>query len=408
MIKKTAYKRKNLCKFKILVLLNIIVIIFVVFYLYWHNVYGDKKFLNYNQIVEDGYYPVKEVLELDGYTDCENYLFNKNNCGKEIIVDFDFDGEVCNKNLYQFSLQDKVFKLDEEYFVKKECLESILNINLDFENGKIRIAPITYKQHDWTLFTPLIAHAGGTVREKTYNSYYTNSLEALVTNYNLGHRIFEFDFYLTSDQKLAAVHDWEQFGNKDGIALSSEEWKNYKTFAMPFTEGLYTTLLIEDILDEMLVNKDIFIVTDTKLTEVSDESKMQFQLIYDEAMKRSPELLNRVIPQIYNEEMYDMVMSVYDFPSIIYTAYAAPYSSVDIIEFANKYNNIKVITAPVGDVRFDEAAVNTIHQYGMLLFNHTIQSYEELTEGKARGVDGFYSGLLLPKDFTVYQGVKTQ
>ena len=47
----------------------------------------------------------------------------------------------------------------------------------------------------------MVAHAGGgAIREKEYNTFYTNSLEALQQNYSLGHRLFEMDFYLTSDK----------------------------------------------------------------------------------------------------------------------------------------------------------------------------------------------------------------
>ena len=134
-------------------------------------------------------------------------------------------------------------------------------------------------------------------------------------------------------------------------------------------------MLIEDLLDEMLVNKDIFIITDTKAFEITEEeAKLQFQLIYDEAMKRDPELLNRVIPQIYNEEMYDMVSSVYEFPSIIYTVYATSSSGDEIISFSSQRDNIKVITAPVNDARFDETTINKLHESGLLIYNHTIHT----------------------------------
>ena len=113
------------------------------------------------------------------------------------------------------------------------------------------------------------------------------------------------DFYLTSDGKMAAVHDWNQFGYMNGLALSSDEWKNFQTFGSPVTDSRFTTMLIGDVLDQMLINKDMFLVTDTKSFEVSEQEVIhQFTEIYNEAMKRSPELLSRIIPQIYNQTMY--------------------------------------------------------------------------------------------------------
>lgn len=96
----------------------------------------------------------------------------------------------------------------------------------------------------------MVAHAGGAIREKEYNTFYTNSLEALQQNYSLGHRLFEMDFYLTSDKKLAAVHDWNQFGNKDDVALSSDEWKKFKAYGSPETPSRFTTMLVGDVLDQ--------------------------------------------------------------------------------------------------------------------------------------------------------------
>ena len=66
--------------------------------------------------------------------------------------------------------------------------------------------------------------------------------------------------------------------------------------------------------------------------------------------------------------MYDIIMSVYQWPSVIYTVYATPDSAEQITSFANQKDNIKVITAPAGDPRFHPATVNTVHSLGMLIF----------------------------------------
>lgn len=360
---------------------------------------------NKNELINDeDFYPVKEVMELNGYQENSDYLFRKNAFGKEILISFDFEDEICRKNLYSFSLKNSVRKYKSEYYVKKEQLEAILNCRLTFEKNTIASEAIKYEQHEWTELPALIAHAGGGIRTKEYNTFYTNSLEALVSNYNLGHRIFEFDFYLTSDLRLASIHDWTTFGDHSGVAFSSEKWKNSKAYGVPVTEACYTTMLLEDILDEMLVNKDMFLVTDTKSFEITtEETKLQFQLIYEEAMERDPDLLNRIIPQIYNEELYDVVTSVYNFPSIIYTAYATYDSAEKIIAFANKHENIKVITAPVGDGRFDESMIRSLHESDLLLYNHTINTYAELTDGEVKNIDGFYTDLLLPRDLSLYE-----
>lgn len=346
-------------------------------------------------IIEQEYYPLDEVMHLNGYEKSMDYAYQKSEWSVPIIITFDFTENVCKKNLYEFSLDKAIFWYDEEAYVYREVLEKILNCELTYVDGAIVLNEKIYTQHEWTeAFEPLIAHAGGAVREETYNAFYCNSIEALVENYNLGHRVFEFDFSLTSDNQLAVVHDWNHQWKLNGEIPTAEEWRNFVSLGTP--EGEFTAMMIEDLLEEMMVNKDLFLVTDTKLT--GEEAKVQFQLIYDAAGEINLELLDRVIPQIYNEEMYDYVMSVYEFPSVIYTVYATGATGKQVIEFAKQKENIKVITAPVDDVRFGQGAIEELHKEGLLIYNHTLYSFEELTEGKAKGIDGFYSSLLLPRD----------
>ena len=73
------------------------------------------------------------------------------------------------------------------------------------------------------------------------------------------------------------------------------------------------------------------------------------------------------------------------------------------MNFSVQHDNIKVITAPVSDLRFGEEEIDTLHSSGLLLYNHTIHTYAELSAGRAKGVDGFYTGLLLPRDINLYE-----
>ncbi|MDR1914157.1 MAG: hypothetical protein LBQ68_06745, partial [Clostridiales bacterium] len=64
------------------------------------------------------------------------------------------------------------------------------------------------KPPDWTnlygITGKLVAHAGGQIAEFPE----TNTIEAMEHNYNLGHRLFEMDLNLTSDNIMVAIHDW--------------------------------------------------------------------------------------------------------------------------------------------------------------------------------------------------------
>ena len=120
------------------------------------------------------------------------------------------------------------------------------------------------------------------------------------------------DFNLTSDKKLAAVHDWHHFGNKDDVAPSSKEWKKFQGYGSPETPSRFTTMLIGDVFDQMIINRDMVLVTDTKSMEIPREDRItQFKELVSEANKRDKELLDRVIPQIYHQEMFGEIESIY-------------------------------------------------------------------------------------------------
>ncbi len=350
-------------------------------------------------VMRVGYYPVNEVMEQAGYAytgDLNTY--KKTVCGKEITVVFDTATGVCFKNEYSFGIDGAYRNTNGQLFVEKAILERLLTREIVPQNH-ISFSLET-PEVSWLDYPHLVAHAGGSVRMPHENGTYTNSLEALIQNYSLGHRVFEFDFTPTSDDNLALVHDWEQFGYLDGTVFSAQEWKDFETFGSPKTDSRYTTMLIGDLLDEMLVNEDIYVVTDGKLFD--EEAKKEFEILYREAQKRDISLLNRFIPQIYRNEMYDILMDVYRFPSVIYTTYVAPLSAGEIIDFVSSHDNIHVITANYKDTRFQETQLQQIHNMGRFFFVHTVNTYSDITQGRNRGVDGFYTDILLPQDLEVY------
>lgn len=98
---------------------------------------------------------------------------------------------------------------------------------------------------------------------------------------------------------------------------------------------LYSPLDIEKIVNLMEIYPDTYIVTDTKELEPQQVTK-QFQLIVEAARKKDPALLERIVPQIYNRDMLEVVKQVYDFPEIIYTLYQTEDSDEVVIEFVKQ------------------------------------------------------------------------
>ncbi len=362
-------------------------------------------------LMDDGYLPLTECMELAGYSQSEitDVRYDKTVASIPVNVTFNFAADICHKNEYDFDISNMFYTLRDVTYIRKECISAITNYDFELDDDyNISASPVDdsydYSSHEWTE-GQLIAHAGGGYRD-TYGgfySYYTNSYDALVQNYNLGARIFEFDFSLTSDGRLAAVHDWNDFGNMNGQPMSSEEWAETETVAKPLTDRTFKSMFIEDILDQMMVNQDMYLVTDVKYDNTSQEEfEQEFSSIYNAAMERDPMLINRIVPQVYSEETYNWIMDVYNFPSVIFTCYKTEADADEIISFCNSKDNIHVITAKYQDKRFDEAAVASIHENGMLFYNYTVSTFTKMYDGLANGVDGIYSNTLLPQDFDVY------
>ncbi|WP_105100868.1 glycerophosphodiester phosphodiesterase family protein [Streptococcus suis] len=391
----TRTRKRTRCRF-INIYIYIYIYILINVSLFMCLLVGYKHF----SLLRDGYIPLNTVLEKQSFKKTSAGQYEKKIGDLSYSLLIDTDKNRVTKAGYQFDISNNIQHFLWMDYLSADKIEEIFNLQVSLNGIFVDVQNIEFSQHQWIeKFPNLIAHAGGTYREKSYNTFYTNSLEALQQNYSMGHRVFEMDFYLTSDGKMAAVHDWDQFGYMNGVALSSDEWKNFQTFGSPVTDSRFTTMLIGDVLDQMLINKDMFLVTDTKSFEVSKEEMItQFTEIYNEAMKRDPKLLNRIVPQVYNEDMFHSIQSIFKFPSVIYTLYATQSSAEAITQFANANPEIKVITMSTGDPRFGTEFFASLHAVNKKVYTHTIHTYDELTKYSALGIDGFYTGLLLPSD----------
>lgn len=354
-----------------------------------HLDYKDAELSRMFNIESYNYYPIDELMAVSGYQKVVDYSYKRIDSNVEIVLNFDFGNNTCTKNEYMFSLEDSYFFYEGNYYVRKDVLSKVLNGSFEVQEGVLTFKSSDSDEHYWFDEVQVVAHAGGAWRNTTDIAIYTNSKDALVQNYDLGHRLFEFDFNLTSDNFLASVHEWSEVG---GIK-SSYEWGSFI--------NNYETMFLSDILNEMIVNKDMYLILDTKSFNLLDDMvKVQFQRIVDEAISKDETLLKRIVPQIYNEKMYDIIMSIYSFRSIIYTTYANQDSYAQVINFAQSKPEIQVVCAEVHDLRFTD--INAIHIAGLKIFVHTINTTEELASGLYKGIDGFYTDVLLPKDYDIY------
>lgn len=237
-----------------------------------------------------------------------------------------------------------------------------------------------------------IAHAGGVLEEHTYS----NCEEAILTNYENGQRVFEIDFCLTSDDKVVGKHDWEQHiiqeGFYEGYIPSEEEFLSIPLW------GKYEPLSFERLCELMTEYPDIWIVTDSKLYD--EESNRKFFGILANTAKESgmEDVLERIIIQVYHEEMKEVVEEIYPFKSWIFTLYMTEFKG-DEQQFLRyvRYsymNDIDAITMPEG--RLTKGLVEIADRYGIKIYVHTINDLEEAQEDFASGINGIYTDSIIP------------
>lgn len=249
----------------------------------------------------------------------------------------------------------------------------------------------------------VVAHAMGGINGYTY----TNAWEAFVANYERGTRVFEVDFLLSKDDQLVARHEWTSNmskllgqldvlpANKQGVVL------DYKEFMDSPILNIYSPIDIEKLLDLMQHYPDAYIVTDTK--EIKPELiNKQFTLLVEAAQRRDPAILDRIVPQIYNQSMLDEINKVYSFPEALYTLYQSKDTDEQVIEFVNKTG--VDITMPVG--RATKSFVKKLKKAGARVYVHTVNEEDEIRELARMGVDGFYTDFVPEEDLINISGVR--
>jgi hypothetical protein len=153
-----------------------------------------------------------------------------------------------------------------------------------------------------------IAHGGGMIDHEIY----TNSLEALNYNYKKGFRLFELDFRKTSDNKIIAVHEWEQWSkftkyDRD-TPVSYQEFMNLKILEK------YSPMDMEIINQWFLEHDDATLITDKINTpkEFSAAFKFKDRLMMElfswEAVEEALE--NNIIPIVSENVIFSLKNNV--------------------------------------------------------------------------------------------------
>jgi len=223
----------------------------------------------------------------------------------------------------------------------------------------------------------LVGHAFGEIDGKAY----TNSLEAFKQNYSLGIKVFEVDLSVTSDGEVVCFHDGmeKKYGLKNIISDTSlAEFRQSKIF------GKYTPLDLRDLIKIMDLNSDIRIITDTKGDITYMLSKFK-----NAAIMVNPDIMNRIVPQMYHENDYYLLMKIYPFRELIYTLYRTNASDMQIADFIKHKKEIKAVT--VYTRRFTSNLAKIVNGMGKHIFVHTVNDLWQARLFLYFGAYGFYT-----------------
>ncbi|MNJ56575.1 hypothetical protein D3C77_521290 [compost metagenome] len=165
-------------------------------------------------------------------------------------------------------------------------------------------------------------------------------------------------------------------------------------FKQAKVDGQYEPLLWDDIVELLAKYPDIYIVTDTKQIK-PEEIDSIFTKIVEGAKQKDPKLLDRIVPQIYNQPMLEQIQEHYHFDSVIYTLYQSQDSDRQVINFARD-NGIAAITMSEG--RANKKLISSLKRAGIPTYVHTINDQEVMSDFKKMGVYGFYSDFLAGND----------
>lgn len=272
------------------------------------------------------------------------------------------------------------FVMDKYHYLR----DTVTQIN---ENTKDQVTKYDF-DYSWMDGNKLVAHAMGGKGTKVY----TNALEAFVYNYDLGHRVFEVDFDLTTDNKTICSHDeeWWRYITDNEDSDTEYSYENFKNTPL-FTD--YTPLDYMDLIDLMIEYPDIYIITDTKYEDELSVYK-QFSQIVDYAKEKDEEVLKRMIPQIYSKQMLDYVMNVYEFPSMILTLYQMQWEAEDVAKYCMK-SGIRFIT--VSSEVIDSEVIDLWKSMNIHVAVHTINETDEAQDFYEKGIDMIYTDFLEPE-----------
>lgn len=238
----------------------------------------------------------------------------------------------------------------------------------------------------------LIAHALGGYEGHIYN----NTEEALINSINNNFKFIEVDMTLTSDNELVCSHGWDKNTYEITGVLYDEDnpEMDYQTFMDTKIQGKHKTIDATTIYKYMKSHPYIYFEIDLKKFDYDRTVILTHKLL--EAFNNDAEVLDRLLIQVYDEEAYYAVNSVYSFKFYQYFVLKAELKDMNKVVNFCKENNI--VSVAINYKNIDNSIVNTFKSKGIYVLAHTVDDPDTAKELLDMGVNVICSNFLIYDD----------
>ena len=261
------------------------------------------------------------------------------------------------------------------------CFVWILTVSFLSCNAGFRNASLTTDTPSWEITLPeemtVILHAGGSADGMTH----LNAQETFGYYYDLGYRYFEYDLRLSSDGRLIATHAWEHLDVCDPDLLTYEEFKALRL------ENGYTPVNEEWLIETICQYPDVNFVIDAKMDTDEGDAAVLIRLEQLEDVY-GIDISDRIIPEIFSKEMWDMVKDTTSFSRYLFSHYKVYYTVDIMLEYFSdeKFWGFALPTYTDGDIRSQIYKIKQTKK----IFIFTPTNEEELLDASQMGADGVY------------------
>lgn len=239
-----------------------------------------------------------------------------------------------------------------------------------------------------------IAHALGGLDGKEY----LNSRESFLSMYNQGVRLFELDLSRTSDGVWVCRHNWnESMGQWEG---TGKKVLTERAFTSNKIYGKYTPMTLEDFFLLLKDYPDAFVMIDSKQYSVRNyQMTLEDYCEYVEIAQAAGagEVLNQIIPEIYNKAMFPGTAMIYSFPSYIYSLWQE-YSTEDLEGIASFCREKKIPAATIYWKYWSDEVEEIFEKQGIHLYVYTVNDRNQARKYIAAGAEGICTDFLTTED----------